>query len=145
MKLTIKSIEQDITRHERDLHFLRQLLTYLKQKNGPTIELTAAPVGTETLPTATLQKEGVTNVGMRASILRRLVEGAAFPEDLLQTWTGNRRSALNALAMLRRNALIRDTAKGRIELTTAGLEEAGWYVTHPEARKRPPSTKGKGK
>lgn len=132
MIVTKAKVDKDIQELEDRLHFLRQLRAYMA---GGELSVTATetPVEEESkLP------EGRTGrVGVRANLLRKLAEGAAYPAEL-KTWfrPDQEHVVTNALASLKRDALARDTAKGRIELTTKGLEEAQWFVAHPTLTKR---------
>lgn len=124
MTITLSKVESEIRELETRLNFLRQLREYMR--------------GSVAVPTVTLEptKEEqplLKRQGIAATILRKLAtDGAAFPDDLMKWFrVEQRKSVINALSLLRRRAMLRDTAKGRVELTTQGIAEAQWFIQNP--------------
>lgn len=133
MTITTTKVERDIRQLEERLYFLRQLREYLRNGTEPSTNVPTVELETPTDKTLNLGSR----VGVRANILRKLAEGAMFPDDIRRWFPPARAHVVtNAIATLRRRNLLRDTAKGRVELTTSGLEEAQWFVTHPTLTKR---------
>lgn len=134
MTITTSKLRKDIAAAERRLQFLRSLLQYMTEENGSVNE-TIHTLHTNKLES--LVSVGGSRVGVRANILRKLHEGAAWPDDLYNLYApARRRIVMNVVGTLRRTNLIRDTAKGRVELTTEGMAEAQWFVDHPTLTKR---------
>lgn len=131
MKVTFtkESVEREIAELQSRIQFLqtlsRQYLT----------EVVPVPVA----PTTTVAKRRYPNVGVRANLLRLFhsASGALEPETIYAAFSEEQRKVVgNALGTLRLRHFLRETAKGRLELTTAGATEAAWYVAHPNHSKR---------
>lgn len=131
MTITKTNVEREIRELELRLDFLRQLRAYMGgQVEVPTVALRASAA--------------VKKIGIAATIYRTLAKssGALAPDKLYSDFSPmQRKSVVNAISLMRRRAHIRDTAKGRIELTTQGLAEAQWFLEHPTFTKHALSRK----
>lgn len=137
---TVEGIKREIHQLEGKIAFLYQVLGYITEMEGNAATITPTTIA------ATTSNGGVRKVGIRAQLLRTLhkASGAMEYKDLYELFPpAQRKSVNNALATMRRRSHIRDTAKGRIELTTSGIAEAQWYTAHPTQLKRGTPRKAK--
>lgn len=146
MTITTTKIERDIRQLEQRLQFLRQLRQYLRDGIAISSESTPTPT-LEVGPTPSPLTEGIEQAslpGVQATILRKLADGAGYPDELARWFREDqRKSVMNSLGRLRRLAFIRDTSKGRVELTTKGFEEAQWFAANPGMKKHISTKKAK--